>query len=100
MKDICLGASHRRIPLSQVDLGGKCIISDLYLEGILRRRVMDLGMIPGTIVECLRKGPSGDPTAYKIRGTIIALRKEDAARINVCPLSNSNKQYGRNENDI
>jgi len=72
--------------LSQVGLGGRCKITALYLDGLLRRRIMDLGMIPGTIVECIRKGPSGDPTAYRVRGTTIALRREDAARIRVCPI--------------
>lgn len=70
--------------LSQVGLGCKCKIITLNLDGLLRRRIMDLGIIPGTIVECIRKGPSGDPTAYQVRGSTIALRREDAAKIRVC----------------
>ena len=69
--------------LSQMPVGSTCTIADLHLEGLLRRRVMDLGIIPGTAVQCIRKGPSGDPIAYTVRGTTIALRKEDAAKINV-----------------
>ncbi len=72
--------------LSQVQVGSSCMIVNLHLEGLLRRRMMDLGIIPGTPVECIRRGPSGDPTAYTVRGTTIALRKEDAAKINVYPI--------------
>ena len=42
---------------------------------------MDLGLIRDTIIHSLRKSPSGDPTAYEIRGSVIALRAEDAAKI-------------------
>ena len=76
--------SNRQITLSQIPVGSACMVADLNLEGLLRRRVMDLGIIPGTAVECIRRGPSGDPTAYAVRGTTIALRQEDAAKIKVC----------------
>lgn len=69
--------------LSQMPVGSACTVADIHLEGLLRRRIMDLGIIPGTAVECIRKGPSGDPTAYAVRGTTIALRKEDAAKISI-----------------
>jgi ferrous iron transport protein A len=75
--------------LSQTQVGSACIVVDIHLKGLLRRRMMDLGLIPGTIVECVLKGPSGDPTAYTLRGTTIALREEDAAGIYVCPLKNT-----------
>lgn len=78
--------SHQPIPLSQLTIGGVCKIAGLELTGILRRRIQDLGIIPGTTVECIRRGPSGDPTAYTVRGTTVALRKEDANLINVYPI--------------
>jgi ferrous iron transport protein A len=43
--------------------------------------MLDLGLICGTRVEALQKSPSGDPTAYEIRGAVIALRSEEAAQI-------------------
>jgi ferrous iron transport protein A len=73
----------KSIPLSQIAVGCTCRIVGLELDGILRRRIQDLGIIPGTAVECIRRGPSGDPTAYTIRGTTVALRKEDASLIHV-----------------
>ncbi|MCP4164543.1 MAG: metal-dependent transcriptional regulator [Chloroflexi bacterium] len=48
-----------------------------------RRRLMDLGILPGVDVEAAFKSPSGDPTAYLIRDTLIALRKEQAGFINI-----------------
>lgn len=78
--------SVRTTTLSQIEIGTKCTIADIHLKGLLRRRMMDLGIIPGTAVECVRRGPAGDPTAYTVRGTTIALRKEDAAKINVYPI--------------
>jgi len=76
----------KSISLSQVTVGSSCRIADLHLDGLMRRRILDLGIIPGTTVECIRRGPSGDPTAYTVRGTTIALRKEDANGIHVFPI--------------
>ena len=44
-------------------------------------RLTDLGLIPGTRVTCTARSPSGDPRAYLIRGTLIALRNADADHI-------------------
>ena len=44
-------------------------------------RLRDLGIIEGTVITCLGKSPLGDPVAYRIRGAVIALRKEDAAKV-------------------
>ena len=53
----------------------------LETEGELRHRLMDIGLVEGTTVECVRKSPAGDPKAYLIRGAVIALRNEDAATV-------------------
>lgn len=86
MPDPNLSSTFNQTSLSQIKIGSACIVSALHLEGLLRRRMMDLGIIPGTAVQCILRGPSGDPTAYAVRGTTIALRKEDAAKINVYPI--------------
>ena len=41
-------------------------------------RLKDLGLISGTSVRCLYRAPFGDPTAYEIRGAVIALRRADS----------------------
>lgn len=48
-----------------------------------RRRFMDLGILPGTLIEAEMTSPSGDPTAYRIRGALIALRREQANLIHI-----------------
>lgn len=50
-------------------------------RGPERRRFMDLGILPGTLVKAEMISPSGDPTAYLIRQSLIALRKEQAELI-------------------
>ncbi len=69
------------IPLSALPLGKKCKVKKLISDGILRRRLLDLGLIDDTVVESLQKSPSGDPVAYLIRGAVIALRGEVASMI-------------------
>ncbi len=50
-------------------------------RGAQRRRLLDLGLVPGTRVTSELRGPSGDPTAYRIRGALIALRHDQASHI-------------------
>jgi Fe2+ transport system protein FeoA len=45
--------------------------------------MLDLGIIPGTTVECEMNSPIGDPVAYRIRGAVIALRREQAEMIQI-----------------
>ncbi len=75
-------------PLADLAPGSVCQIVSLELSGLLRRRILDLGIVPGTLIRCIRRGPSGDPTAYMVRETLIALRSEDAAQISVRKLLN------------
>lgn len=72
--------------LAELTVGSTCKISYVELEGLLRRRILDLGIIPGTYVQCVRKSPAGDPIAYKVRGSTIALRNADAKLIRVCSI--------------
>jgi DtxR family Mn-dependent transcriptional regulator len=52
-------------------------------RGAERRRFMDLGILPGTTVTAELISPSGDPTAYRVRGALIGLRREQAGMINI-----------------
>ncbi|NIM18832.1 MAG: DNA-binding protein [Candidatus Latescibacteria bacterium] len=52
-------------------------------RGLERRRLMDLGVVPGTEITTDRKSPSGGLTAYRVRGTVIALRDEQARLIGI-----------------
>ncbi|MCI8347852.1 MAG: ferrous iron transport protein A [Firmicutes bacterium] len=48
---------------------------------IENRRLQDLGVVRGTKIKCILRSPLGDPTAYKIRGAIVAIRDEDAQNV-------------------
>ena len=73
--------NDKYIPLNHLPLGKKAKVKVLTSDSIIRRRMLDLGLISDTEVEALQKSPSGDPTAYHIRGTVIALRSEEASKI-------------------
>ena len=81
---VCPKASN--IPLAMLPVGSRGIITNLMLKGMTRRRLMDLGMVPGTAVKAVRRSPVGDPTAFLIRGTLIALRREESVLITVYPI--------------
>jgi DtxR family transcriptional regulator, Mn-dependent transcriptional regulator len=59
---------------------------DEAVQGFTRRRFLDLGLTPGTLVYPELKNFFGDPRAYRVRGTLIALRKDQASQIWVKPV--------------
>lgn len=69
------------VPLSTLKPGEKSNVLHLAVKGLLRRRILDLGIVPGTALTCIGKAPAGDPIAYLVRDTVIALRSEDAGQI-------------------
>lgn len=69
------------ISLNSLPLGQKCKVKELISDGLIRRRLLDLGLIKDTEVESLQRSPSGDPVAYLIRGAVIALRSEVSSMI-------------------
>ena len=64
-----------------MDTNTYATVARLETKGELRKRLMDIGLVDGTTIECVRKSPAGDPKAYLIRGAVIALRNEDAATV-------------------
>lgn len=70
-------------PLSDLPEGTRARVRALHLSGGMRRRLQDLGLVAGTRVACIQRAAAGDPTAYRIRGAVIALRNADAAQIEI-----------------
>lgn len=58
-------------------------VTGLTCRGVERRRMMDLGILPGTQIEVEMTNPLGDPTAYQVRGATVALRREQARQIQI-----------------
>ena len=69
------------ITLNQLPINHTGIVYSFHCNGDIRRRFLDLGLIHGTKITPLFISPAGDPTAFSIRGTVIALRKEDSEHI-------------------
>lgn len=63
--------------------GQKALVQALGVSGPMRRRLRDIGLVENTLVECLGASPLGDPTAFYIRGAVIALREKDSRKVAV-----------------
>lgn len=69
--------------LNHLTLGTQAKIVQLNSSGSLRRRLLDLGFVKDTNITAVLKSPSGDPIAYEVRGSLIALREEDSKKIEI-----------------
>jgi ferrous iron transport protein A len=69
--------------LNKLPIGYTGKVISLVSEEKERRRMLDLGFTKGTKITALFSSPFGDPTAYLVRGTIIAIRENDAKRIKI-----------------
>lgn len=67
--------------LNDINPGQTAKIKELLSAGSIRRRLLDIGLIESTEVECLGRSPGGDPSAFLIRGAVIAIRTEDCRNI-------------------
>ena len=74
--------------MSRLAEGETAVVAGLSpsCRGALRRRLMDLGFVRGSHVSVGMRSPLGNPVAYVVRGTAIALRREQARQIIVTPL--------------
>ena len=77
------GVQAAQARLSDLRVGQRGAVVDIAqgCRRIERRRLQDLGVLPGTVIEAEFASPSSDPVAYRIRGALIALRREQAAHI-------------------
>jgi DtxR family Mn-dependent transcriptional regulator len=74
LRDLVQGESGR-----VVDISPAC-------QGSQRRRLLDLGVVPGTEIVSELVSVGGDPVAYRIRGALVALRREQAEWIRIEPI--------------
>lgn len=69
--------------LDQVAIGEEVKITKVGGEGELRCRLLDMGLIPKTMVRVQKVAPMGDPIEIWLRGYELTIRKEDAGKIEV-----------------
>lgn len=71
------------INLSKLPLHQEGKIEEITCQGNSKRRLLDLGLVKGTSITPVLVSPSKDPRAFSVRGTIIAIRQEDANKIKI-----------------
>lgn len=69
--------------LKQAAIGDTVKVVKLHGEGVVKRRIMDMGITRGTEVHIRKVAPLGDPIEVTVRGYELSLRKADAEMIEV-----------------
>ncbi len=76
-------SDHSPVTLDTVISGDKARIVSVRAKGHLRKRLLEMGIIPGAIIESIRLAPLGDPVEFRVKGYNLSIRKGDAACIEV-----------------
>jgi len=71
------------LTLDRLAVGHSAAVTALSAPEDQRRRLLDLGFVPGGSVTALQESPWGDPVAYAVCGAVIALRRADAHQIGI-----------------
>lgn len=69
--------------LCDLKVGDKAIVINNDASLNIKRRLLDIGLVNGSLVECVLKSPFKDPVAYLIKGALIAIRNSDSKNIKV-----------------
>lgn len=67
--------------LDLVQPGMSAIVETVGGEGLLRKRLLEMGLTPNTLVKVRKIAPMGDPIEVYLRSYVLTIRKEDAAKI-------------------
>ncbi len=67
--------------LCDLAVGEQATVTALQAVDSMRRRLLDIGVMIGSTVECVGRSPGGDPAAYTVCGAVIAIRDADSAQI-------------------
>ncbi len=70
--------------LADAKLGEQLTIETIGGHGAFRRRLLEMGLLPGTPVTVKSVAPLGDPIELLVRGASLSIRKEEAATVSVC----------------
>ena len=71
------------LKLNQVEKDKECIVLKINNEDSFKRRILDIGLVPGTKIIRLYEGITKGISAYEIRDSLISIRDIDASRIEV-----------------
>jgi ferrous iron transport protein A len=77
-------------PLSKLKKGQKAIVVHIEGKGAVKRRMMDMGLVPGSEIRVVRVAPFGDPIEFNVKGYSLSLRKSEAVNILVAKVQEGN----------
>jgi len=80
----CSGGSEKALSTLEIGEGG--IVSKIVGDGSLKRRILEMGLVPGTQIRVERKAPFNDPVSVWFRGYELSLRVDEANAVLVRPL--------------
>jgi ferrous iron transport protein A len=69
--------------LLEVSRGTTVIVEEVGGDRAFRRRIMEMGLVPGTPVRVVAVAPLGDPLTLELRGSRLSIRKSEAAEVRV-----------------
>ncbi|MCY4121613.1 MAG: FeoA domain-containing protein, partial [Acidobacteria bacterium] len=72
--------------LDQLPIGDSAVVHRIDCDRRVGSRLMEMGLLPGTQVEMVRRAPFGDPLEIRLRGYLLSLRSTDAAEVSLAPL--------------
>ncbi|NPE29174.1 iron transporter [Methanococcoides sp. SA1] len=72
--------------LNELEAGTKAKIAQVKGKGSSRRRLLELGLLPGVEINVIKRAPLGDPIELKVKGYNLSLRKNESEMIVVLPL--------------
>ena len=76
---------NRLLTVPALENGQSGTVIKIELDGKIRRRLIEMGLTPGTRVTLTKRAPLGDPIEIRLRGYELTLRGNDAAKILVVP---------------
>lgn len=71
----------KEIKLGELPLGKTAVVKAIKSDSLLMKRIINLGVAKGVEITPLFRAPFGDPTAYSVKGCVVALRKSDCEDI-------------------
>ena len=74
---------NQKLSLRDINPGQSATIVRVGGASALRRRIVEMGYVPGEVIHVERVAPLGDPVAFRIKGYRLSLRREEAAVIEV-----------------
>lgn len=85
--------------LDQLKKGNTGTITAVRGEAGLRRRLLDLGLTPNTVIMVRKSAPLGDPIVVSLRGFELSLRKMEASRVEITPFEQIPTPHGNPDSD-